>query len=64
MMVTVTLRENLGPPMPKQNDDSSSGRPRTVQVLPEGYREPHSEVGSLSPAERLAGFHWWLQYHL
>ena len=22
MMVTVTLRENLGPPMPKQNDDS------------------------------------------
>ena len=27
-----------------------------VHVQPEGHREPRSEVGSLSPAERLAGF--------
>ena len=27
-----------------------------VQVRPEGHREPRSEVGSLSPAELLAGF--------
>ena len=27
-----------------------------VHVRPEGHREPRSEVGSLSPAERLAGF--------
>ena len=27
-----------------------------VQVRPEGHREPRNEVGSLSPAERLAGF--------
>ena len=27
-----------------------------LHIRPEGHREPHSEVGSLSPAERLAGF--------
>ena len=27
-----------------------------VHVRPEGHREPHNEIGSLSPAERLAGF--------
>ena len=27
-----------------------------VQVQPEGHREPCKEAGSLSPAERLAGF--------
>ena len=27
-----------------------------VHIRPEGYREPRNEVGSLSPAERLAGF--------
>ena len=37
-----------------------------VQVWPEGHREPCNEVGSLSPAERLAGFEpgtfrFWLQ---
>ena len=37
-----------------------------VHVRPEGHREPRNEVGSLSPAERLAGFEpgtfrFWLQ---
>ena len=27
-----------------------------VHIRPEGHREPRSEVGSLSPAERLVGF--------
>ena len=27
-----------------------------LHIRPEGHREPHGEVGSLSPAERLAGF--------
>ena len=27
-----------------------------VHIRPEGHREPRNEVGSLSPAERLAGF--------
>ena len=27
-----------------------------VHVRPGGHREPHSEVGSLGPAERLVGF--------
>ena len=27
-----------------------------LHVRPEGHREPRSEVGSLSPAERLVGF--------
>ena len=27
-----------------------------VRIRPEGHREPRNEVGSLSPAERLAGF--------
>ena len=30
---------------------------------PEGLREPHSEVGSVSPAEGLAGFEpWFVKY--
>ena len=38
-----------------------------VHVRPEGHREPRSEVGSLSPAERPAGFapgtfQFWLQH--
>ena len=37
-----------------------------VQVRPEGHREPRNKVGSLSPAECLAGFQprtfwFWLQ---
>ena len=37
------------------------------QVRPEGHREPHNEVGSLSPAERPAGFEqgtfqFWFQH--
>ena len=27
-----------------------------VHIRPKGHREPRNEVGSLSPAERLAGF--------
>ena len=27
-----------------------------VHIRPEGHREPHNKVGSLSPAEHLAGF--------
>ena len=27
-----------------------------LHIRPEGHRGPHSEVGSLSPAERLVGF--------
>ena len=27
-----------------------------IHVRPEGHREPRNEVGSLSPAEHLAGF--------
>ena len=27
-----------------------------VRIQPEGHREPFNEVGSLSPAKRLAGF--------
>ena len=27
-----------------------------VHILPEGYREPRNEVGSVSPVERLVGF--------
>ena len=30
VMVTVTLRKNVGPPMPKQNGDSDIRKPRTV----------------------------------
>ena len=38
-----------------------------LQVRPEGHREPRNEVGSLSPAEGLAGFEpvtfrFWLQH--
>ena len=38
-----------------------------VQVGPEGHQEPLNEVGSLSPAECLAGFEpgafqFWLQH--
>ena len=37
-----------------------------VHVRPEGHQDPRNEVGSLSPAERLAGFEpgtfrFWLQ---
>ena len=34
-----------------------------VHVRPEGHREPRSEVGSLSPAERLAGFELGTRSH-